>query len=82
LKIGPLFADSPDIAGQLFDALTARVPGQVPVFLDAPAVNPAAGAFAGERNMTPVFETGRMYSRETPFVPMEKVFGITSFELG
>jgi len=29
-----------------------------------------------------VFETGRMYSREAPAVPMQKVFGITSFELG
>ena len=81
-KIGPLFADSPDIAERLFDALKARAPEEAPVFLDLPAINPAAVAFARKRNMTPVFETGRMYSREAPAVPMEKVFGITSFELG
>ncbi len=81
-KIGPLFADSPDIAERLFDALKARAPEEAPVFLDLPAINPAAVAFARKRNMTPVFETGRMYSREAPAVPMEKDFGITSFELG
>jgi len=81
-KIGPLFADSPDIAEQLFDALTGNVPERAPVFLDIPANNPAAVAFARDHGMTSVFETGRMYSREAPAVPTEKVFGITSFELG
>lgn len=81
-KIGPLFADSPEIAERLFDALMAKTPEDEPIFLDVPAVNPAAVAFARKRNMTPVFETGRMYSREAPAVPMDKVFGITSFELG
>jgi len=81
-KIGPLFADSPGIAGNLFDALTGKVPEQEPVFLDIPAANPAAVAFARDRGMTPVFETGRMYNRGAPAVPLEKVFGITSFELG
>jgi len=81
-KIGPLFADSYDIAEKLFAGLTARAPAGTPVFLDVPAINPAAVGLAERRGMTPVFETGRMYSRQAPAVPMEKVFGITSFELG
>ncbi len=81
-KIGPLFADSPEIAERLFGALAANVPADVALFLDVPALNPAALALAQHHAMTPVFKTGRMYSRGAPAVPMEKVFGITSFELG
>ena len=81
-KIGPLFADSFDIAGILFNALGGKVSEQMPVFLDVPAINPAGLVLAQDHNMTPVFETGRMYSKEMPVVPIGKVFGITSFELG
>ncbi len=81
-KIGPLFADSPAIAEHLFQALASDVPADAPLFLDVPATNPAASALAKNHGMAPVFETGRMYSREAPDVPIDKVYGITSFELG
>jgi GNAT acetyltransferase-like protein len=42
-KIGPLFADDPNIAGTLLQGLASRVPGQ-PFFLDTPEANPAGGA--------------------------------------
>jgi hypothetical protein len=29
-----------------------------------------------------VFETARIYSQKKPRVPLEKVFGVTRFELG
>jgi hypothetical protein len=32
--------------------------------------------------MSVVFETGRMYNGGTPDLPIDKIFGITSFELG
>jgi hypothetical protein len=32
--------------------------------------------------MTPVFETARMYRGVDPGLPAERIFGITSFELG
>jgi hypothetical protein len=81
-KIGPLFADSFDIAERLLDALGGRISAGTPLFLDVPAMNSAALSLARDHNMTPVFETGRMYNKGMPAVPMEKVFGITSFELG
>jgi len=81
-KIGPLFADSPDIAERLFDALAGKVSPQADLFLDVPATNPAALALARYHKLTAVFETGRMYNKGAPPVPVEKVFGITSFELG
>jgi ribosomal protein S18 acetylase RimI-like enzyme len=80
-KIGPLFADSDDIAGDLFDALAARMPGEA-IFLDVPETNPEAVALAERRGMTSVFETARMYTRQAPALSIERVFGVTSFELG
>jgi hypothetical protein len=32
--------------------------------------------------MHPVFETVRMYTREDPGLPMNRIYGVTSFELG
>jgi hypothetical protein len=65
----------------LLGALAANVPGQV-LTLDVPEPNPAAVALAERRGMTSVFETARMYTKEPPALPIEQVFGVTSFELG
>ena len=80
-KIGPLFADNDQIAEELLGALAANVPGQL-LTLDIPESNPAAVALAERRGMTSVFETARMYTKEPPALPIEQVFGVTSFELG
>ncbi|MGD9973882.1 MAG: GNAT family N-acetyltransferase [Desulfatirhabdiaceae bacterium] len=81
-KIGPLFADDPGLAEQLFLALKAHAPGGAPVFLDTPAVNPAAVDLAKRHNMTDMFETARMYTGESPDLPINRLFGVTTFELG
>jgi len=80
-KIGPLFADGPTEAAELFAALTTEQ-REGPVFLDVPAVNPDALALVENQGMTPVFETARMYTGAPPPIPMAKLFGVTSFELG
>lgn len=80
-KIGPLFADNKDIAEELFQALKYTASGS-PVFLDAPEANPAAVSLAENHGMEPVFATGRMYNAQAPAIDMERIFGITSFELG
>ena len=81
-KIGPLFADSPEIAEALFLALQARVKTQEPMFLDAPEVNEAAIALAKQHNMQPVFGTARMYTGVEPDISLARTFGVTSFEVG
>ena len=53
-----------------------------PLFLDVPEPNAAAVALAQAAGMAPVFETARMYTRPPPPVRAERVFGVTSFELG
>jgi hypothetical protein len=81
-KIGPLFADGPDLAENLFLSLTAAVPEGAPVFLDVPEVNSEGVRMAQSYGMTKVFETARMYTKGEPRVPLNKWFGVTTFELG
>jgi len=80
-KIGPLFADNEEIADNLFLALTAKILGEE-YFLDITEPNPGARALVKRYDMQMVFETARMYSGTPPFLPLEKIFGVTSFELG
>ena len=81
-KIGPLFADRPDLAEELFSALKASVPDGAPICLDIPEVNSFALELVKRHNMKVVFKTARMYKGVTPELPVERIFGITTFELG
>ncbi|MFG1180805.1 GNAT family N-acetyltransferase [Xanthobacter versatilis] len=80
-KIGPLFADDAEAAAALFGTLVATAQGG-PVFLDVPEPNAAARALAEAAGLAPVFETARMYRGPAPDLPLARIFGITSFELG
>lgn len=80
-RIGPLFADTPDDARALFDGLTAGT-GRTPVSLDVPESNPAAVALAEDLGLTPSFETARMYTGPVRPTAEDRVFGITTLELG
>jgi hypothetical protein len=80
-KIGPLIADTAADAETLATALLARVePG--PVFLDVPEPHAEAIALARSLGLAPVFETARMYTGPAPALRTDRIFGITSFELG
>jgi GNAT superfamily N-acetyltransferase len=81
-KVGPLFADSPECAEQLFVALKSHAPESAPVFLDIPVVNAAAVDLVNRQNMTVSFETARMYAGKAPDLPINRLFGVTTFELG
>ena len=81
-KIGPLFADAPDLAERLFNALRTRAPTRSPVFLDIPEANGEALALVKRHGMTAMFETARMYKGPAPTLPLDRLFGVTSFELG
>ncbi len=81
-RIGPLFADDADSARQLFLGLCAGVAAGGPVFWDVPEINPAAVALAHSQGMEMVFEAARMYKGMVPALPMEKIFGTTTLELG
>ncbi len=80
-RIGPLFADDPGTAEDLYLALCHRIAGK-PVALDVPQINPEAIALARRHKMKPTWEVSRMYLKGMPELPLEHIFGIASFELG
>lgn len=80
-KIGPLLADTPEVADRLYRALASCAPA-VTIFLDTPQPNDAALALACRHDMKPVFETVRMYTGPAPGLALERIFGVTTLELG
>jgi hypothetical protein len=80
-KIGPLIADDRAAAEAVLAALLAGAVGDQ-VFLDVPGVNREAVALAESLGLAPVFETARMYTGAIRPVRLERVFGVTTFELG
>lgn len=81
-KIGPLFADDAAAAEALFTALASRAKPSEPVYLDVPQVNEAAVDLARRHGMRAAFETARMYTGEASAIPLDRMFGVTSFEVG
>ncbi|MHB2165378.1 GNAT family N-acetyltransferase [Alsobacter sp. R-9] len=80
-KIGPLFAQTPTDADILFRALASTAKGEI-VVLDPPEPNEEALALAERHDLSPSFETARMYRGPAPDLPLDRIFGITTFELG
>jgi GNAT superfamily N-acetyltransferase len=81
-KIGPLFADDPISAAALLSELRQELSPNEPFYLDVPEPNLHAIKLTRELGMNPVFHTARMYLGETPDLPIEEIYGISSFELG
>lgn len=80
-KIGPLFADDVQAADALFVRLAAFAAGG-PLFLDAPENNPDAISLVHRHQMTEVFGCARMYLGPPPDLAHERIFGVSTFELG
>ncbi len=80
-KIGPLVADDRAAAEAVLAALLASIGGG-DIFLDVPSINHDAIALAQNLGLTPVFETARMYTGAIPPLRLERLFGVTTFELG
>ncbi|MEW2917669.1 GNAT family N-acetyltransferase [Ruegeria sp. ANG10] len=84
-KVGPLFADRPDIAETLLASLLETLPedqSAQDVFIDIPQPNRAAFDLAAKLGLEKVFETARMYSSHQPDIDLSRIFGVTTFELG
>lgn len=80
-KIGPLFADNQDTAEKIFRALRASVPEET-IYFDVPEPNEKAMEIVKKYHMNVMFRTIRMYNRKEPDIELDKVYGVTSFELG
>ncbi len=80
-KIGPLVAFDRAAAISVLASLIRAIGGG-DIFLDVPAVNKEAVILAQQLGLAPVFETARMYTGEVAPMRLDRVFGVTSFELG
>ena len=80
-KLGPLYADDEAVADTLFLQLAAYARGGS-IYLDVPEPNDAALRLARRYGLAPVFETARMYTGAAPDLPLTRLYGVTSFELG
>ena len=81
-KFGPLFADTPAIAGALFEALCGRVPEGESVAMDVPQANPQAVALARQFGLEESFATARMYRGPAPRLAMVRQYALTALEIG
>jgi Acetyltransferase (GNAT) domain/Acetyltransferase (GNAT) family len=80
-KLGPLIADDQQTAIDLFSALAFAVGGGG-VFIDVPQPNRAAVGLADTFGLAPVFETARMYTGPIRELQLDRIYGVTTFELG
>ncbi len=80
-RIGPLYAETPEVAASLVTALAAKL-GAPTVALDIPDSNKAAVAMAEGMGLKPAFETARMYTGAVPAIDRDGMFAVTSLELG
>lgn len=80
-KIGPLFAENEKIAHYLLQALVTKS-DVTNIYIDMPEPNSAIKQFITEYSLKQVFATARMYRNGKPELELDKIFGITTFELG
>lgn len=80
-KLGPLAADTPELADVLMASVVDLLAGET-FYLDVPEPNAAATALARHYQMKPVFETLRMYRGPAPDMDLKRLFGVTTLEIG
>ncbi|MEM6383934.1 MAG: GNAT family N-acetyltransferase [Pseudomonadota bacterium] len=85
-KIGPLLADNEQIAEALLIRAAATLGPNDQLTIDVPDANIEAVRLAKRFGMQPVFETARMYrlagAQTVPGLPIDRTFGVTTYELG
>lgn len=80
-KIGPLFADNDEIAEELYRACLNSAVDE-PVYFDIPMINQGAINIVQNYNAQCIFECARMYYKSLANFNIDKVYGVTTFELG
>jgi GNAT superfamily N-acetyltransferase len=81
-RVGPLFADDDTAAEALLLALAKECGGPVGIDVPDAAAHPTAEELVKRHGLTEEFRCARMYTGGRPAVAWDKVFGVTSLELG
>lgn len=79
-RIGPLYAFDDEVASDLIIELARDLAG--PIALDVPLPNGLGVAMVEALGLEPGFETLRIYRGQDPGLPLDRIFAITSLELG
>lgn len=81
LKIGPLIAKTATVAQTLLTSLS-NLFSDNEIVLDVPEPNALAVDLAERYGLKPVFETARMYRGQAPDYQLDRLYGVSTFELG
>ncbi|KGG12385.1 GNAT family N-acetyltransferase [Prochlorococcus sp. MIT 0601] len=79
-RIGPLIADTPELASILIQSFLVRHPGIV--LIDTPGLNPTANKLISSLGFTSISHTVRMYKGSQPHITMNEIYGLACLELG
>ncbi len=80
-KVGPWIADDQTIAHKLFSKIHEYI-GIESLMVDVPESNQIAMGMMKQLDLSPIFETARMYRGQPPVLNSEKLFGVATLELG
>ncbi|SMD24597.1 GNAT family N-acetyltransferase [Kibdelosporangium aridum] len=80
-RIGPVYADSQDVALALVIGLSACAPGR-PVCVDVPDINECATILMEKLGLRQTSESTRLYRGPVPDVDLVGQYAVTSVELG
>lgn len=80
-RLGPLFADSPQAAKSLLCHLACKA-GDDHIYLDVPQTNTAAIRLVESLGMQPVFSRLRLYNKQGLDLPLQKIYGFTTLDIG
>lgn len=79
-RIGPLLADTADLAGALLQSFIQHYSGVI--LIDTPGLNPRAADLMTKLGFERQAQTMRMYRGVLPTVAMDEVFALACLELG
>ena len=80
-KVGPLFANNPEVAQHILYYLLAATP-EATVLIDVPVPNKLGLKLIQPFQPQKVFACARMYTQKAPDLNLQNIFGLNSFELG
>ncbi|WP_196884857.1 GNAT family N-acetyltransferase [Aureivirga sp. CE67] len=81
-KIGPLFSEKLGYAEELLKAAFSYADEFSDIFIDIPEPNFESKSLVEKYQMKEVSRTVRMYKNGIPDLPIDKIYGVTSLELG
>jgi len=80
-RFGPVHAERRDVAERLIHGLLGRIAGGA-VQIDVPEPNQAGLDIVAQFGLTESFGCARMYHGPDPRLPVDRIYGVTSFEFG